>query len=140
MSDQPEWLRQFADNVCACLIPIEAMPPIGCHVARVGDCWEITLFISPTEIVGGQYDGERIPSLFVLDSLEVQHLFDVVDSASWQPHPVNELDELGAHFSVTGYVQGNLVWLRILGEVPQRFESGRFANLLEQRFMETWET
>lgn len=139
MLEQPAWLQDFTEKVCGCLHLLEGTPPIGCHVARVDDCWEVSLFVSPTEIVGGQHDGERLPCLFVLDALEVQHLFDVVDSVTWQPHALNDLDELASHLSVLGYVGGRQVWLRILGETPERFEAGRVANIHEQRILEKWD-
>jgi hypothetical protein len=138
MSGPPAWLTEFADRVCACLLAIDEMPPIGCHYVRDQGIWEVTLFISPTEIVGGQYDGERYSCLFAVDALELLHLFDVVESVTWQAQQVPEGDELGSHLAFAGCVQGRLVTLRVLSETPQRFSPGRFANLHEQKFLETW--
>lgn len=134
----PQWLSQFSENICTALYAVERMPPIGCHVAQVRDVWEVSLFVSETEIVGGRFDGERISCLFLVDILELLHQFDVVESASWQPHQINEHDELRGHISVTGYHQGHHVWLRILSETPERFGPGQVANLRQQRILDTW--
>jgi hypothetical protein len=114
------------------------MPPIGCHYIRERDAWEVTLFISPTEIVGGQHDGERISCLFLVDIVELLQVFDVVESASWQPHQVNEADELRSHVSVTGFSNGHMIWLRVLAESPERYDSGRYVNVIDQRLLDTW--
>lgn len=138
MPAPPAWLKRFTDDVCGCLHAIEAHSPIGCHYFENAERIEISLFVSPAEIVGGPHDGERLPGLFVLDALELMHLFDVVESVQWQPHPVSDQDELGAHLAVAGVVAGHRVTLQILSETPERFAPGLFANVLEQRLHDTW--
>lgn len=138
MSEQPVWLNTFVDRVCACLHPIEDLPPIGCHVTRENDIWEVTVFVSPTEIVGGQHDGERLAGLFVVDLIDLLHLFDVVESAGWQPHQQHEQDELRNHVAVEGYVNGHHVWLRALADTPERYAPGRYLNVFEKKFLDTW--
>jgi hypothetical protein len=114
------------------------MPPIGCHVSQPGETWEVSLFVSPTEIIGGEHDGVRVDSLYLLSVIDLLQVFDVVEDSSWQPHRAHELDELGSHISVTGYYAGRRVCLRVLAEAPSRFAPGRYANILERRFTETW--
>jgi len=138
MSEQPVWLKEFVERACACLHPIEEMPPIGCHAANIGETWEVSLFVSPTEIVGGQHDGERLACLFAVDLIDLLQLFDVVESAGWQPHPQNEQDELRNHVAVEGYVEGHRVWLRVLADLPDRYAPGRYLNLYDQGFLDTW--
>lgn len=140
MSKQPTWLKEFANRACACLHALEEMPPIGCHVAVEEATWEVSLFVSSTEIVGGRHDGERLACLFVVDLAALFQLFDMVESASWQPHPFNEQDELRNHVSVEGYVEGHHVGLRILADLPDRFAPGRYLNLHDQNFLDTWLT
>lgn len=138
MPGQHSWLERLTDRVCACLHAVDQMPPIGCHYCVDHQTWEVSLFLSPTEIIGGQHDGERISCLYMLDMLELLHIFDVVESATWQPHQLNDQDELRAHVAVTGYFEGRQVWLRILADAPERFAPGRYANLLEQKMLDTW--
>jgi len=138
MSEQPVWLKEFVDQACGCLCAIEEMPPMGCHVALEMDTWEISLFVSPTEIIGGRHDGERLACLFAVDLIELLQVFDVVESAGWQPLQQNEQDELRNHISVEGFVNGNRIWLRILGEMPDRYAPGYYLNIFDQNFLDTW--
>jgi len=139
MSTRPAWLSDLVQQVCACLHGVEDFPPIGCHVAEIEDCWEVTVFVSPTEIVGGEYDGERLSCLFVVDTLQLLQIFDGVESASWQPHVMSDLDDLGSHMAVIGDFSGHSVWLRILAETPERYPVGRQLDLYGKRFIDSWQ-
>lgn len=139
MPEQPDWLKTLTDEICRGLHAVDTLPPIGCHVCNADDIWEISLFVSPTEIVGGEHDGERVSSMFLVDTLVILELFDVVESAVWQPHQMDADDELRAHFAVTGVYQGRQICLRLLADTPERFAPGRYANLFEKRIMETWQ-
>lgn len=138
MPGQPHWLTEFANRACECVIAIETAPPIGCHVHREDDTWEVSLFLSPTEIVGGPHDGERLACLFVVDALQAAALFDIVESSWWQPHPVASDDELGSHLRITGYIGGHRVELRILAEAPPQVGAGLLANTLDKSFVDMW--
>ena len=81
MPEQPDWLKTLTDEICRGLHAVDTLPPIGCHVCNADDIWEISLFVSPTEIVGGEHDGERVSSMFLVDTLVILELFDVVESA-----------------------------------------------------------
>jgi len=138
MSEQPIWLKEFVARACGCLCAIEELPPIGCHVALEHETWEVSLFVSPTEIIGGPHDGERLACLFAVDLIELLQVFDVIESAGWQPLQQNEQDELRNHISVEGFVNGKRVWLRILGEMPDRYAPGQYLNVFDQNFLDTW--
>lgn len=138
MSSQPGWLERLTGCVCDSLTSIGEPTPIGCHYQLVDDTWEIAVFFSPTEIVGGEFDGHRIEALFLVNVLELAHVFDVVEQIFWQPMPVDDNDEIGANLSMTGYFDGKRVLLRVLAATPSQFESGRFANLHEKRLIDTW--
>ncbi|MCA8997038.1 MAG: hypothetical protein KDA80_08630 [Planctomycetaceae bacterium] len=138
MVSQPGWLKRLTECICEHLHPLENDFPLGCHYTQVGDTWEVSLFFSPTEIVGGEYDGERITCPFVVNILDLMHVFDLVEEMTWQPQRVTEDDELGANFLLTGYFEGRRILLRILAKMPERFAVGRYANLLEKKFIDTW--
>ncbi|SFH70165.1 hypothetical protein [Planctomicrobium piriforme] len=138
MPAQPQWLSEFVEGVCGCLHAVEELPPIGCHYIHADQTWEVSIFISPTELVGGEHDGERLSCLYVVDVVDLMHVFDVVESASWQPLALNETDELKSHLAVSGYFQGNSIWLRILAETPERYDPGRFIDLNSGRIVDTW--
>ncbi len=138
MGEKPEWLIRFVDDVCKCLHAIDENPPIGCHVTRTVDLWELTLFISPTEVIGGERDGERLPCLYVMDVLQLLPVFDVVETASWQPLPLGEQDDLRSHFAVVGEYEGHSIWLRILSEAPELIPPGRFFDHHSDNIVDGW--
>lgn len=139
MSPQPEWIPEFVEDVCAALRLFDEDAPIGCHYFPADEGHEVTLFISSTEVVGGPNDGERITARFLVDIVELMTVFDVLDSMTWQPHLVDQDDELGPNLSATGSYRGETVWLRILGETPEQFLPGRLAIVAEKKFVNIWE-
>lgn len=138
MPNPPAWLKELADSAANCLVPIDILSPVGCHYAFDSGRWEVTLFASKTEIVGGHKDGVSRSSQFILDVLGLQRLFDDVRECHWQPQRIGFEDELGPHLSIFGTFQGESVWMRILSQAPDRFESGRQARVYELLWTEKW--
>jgi hypothetical protein len=138
MPSPPEWLQQFADAVALQMHPVDLLAPVGCHFCQADDSWEIALFVSGTQIVGGKKDGVVRHSRFNVDVRAVVDLFSDVRSVSWQALPIGGDDELGPHLSIEGSCGGNTVWLRILSRPPKRFDVGRRAVVYDAAWEETW--
>ena len=138
MPSPPEWLQQFADAVALQMNPVDLLAPVGCHFCLVDETWEITLFVSSTQIVGGKKDGVFRHSRFNVDLQSVTDLFSDVRKMSWQALPMAADDELGPHLSMEGSCGRNPVWLRILSRAPKRFEVGRRAAVYDAAWEETW--
>lgn len=134
----PDWLHQLAEELTACIEPIDRRAPIGCHFCYADDCWEVTLFVSRTEVLGGEYDGEQIPGRFNLDVTRLLTVLEQVDGCWWQPLPVAADDELRSHLSLEGRHAGQCVWVRITAEQPAAIESGRIANVLTGAIERRW--
>ena len=134
----PPWLRELADAVAEQIAPADLLSPIGCHFCELDGRWEISVFASSTEFVGGRRDGRRQQSKFSLNLLRVLALLDNVQACHWQSRAIAPSDELGAHFSVEGKYQGHSVWLRVLAEAPRRFTPGRQARIHENAIVDTW--
>jgi hypothetical protein len=118
--------------------PVDAMVPVGCHYHREDETWEVTIFASMTEVVGGQQDGLCFPSCFILDVGGLIGLFSDVDSVRWQSLRQDAEDEVGAHLAIEGIYQDARLLLRIPAEAPARFEAGRKANVYEMRIVDVW--
>ncbi|HEY2253331.1 MAG TPA: hypothetical protein VGH74_19795 [Planctomycetaceae bacterium] len=138
MSSPPGWLKKLSDAAALLMMPADVMSPIGCHYTRVDKTWEISLFASSTEIVGGERDGDVRRSRFCLDLEGVRKLFDEVHNVSWQAHALASDDELGPHVELHGRYAQQDVKLRILAFPPKRFASGRRAIVYEPAWEETW--
>jgi hypothetical protein len=138
MASPPIWLQELADGAAGCLTPVDLLSPLGCHFTQHDLLWEVTLFASATEVVGGHRDGTERSSRFLVDVLALQRLFDEVEEVQWQPQRIGPDDDLGQHLSVVGRRAGEAVWLRVLSRAPRRFESGRQARVYEMLWAEKW--
>ncbi|MEZ6052988.1 MAG: hypothetical protein R3B91_10170 [Planctomycetaceae bacterium] len=134
----PSWIAELARSVTTVMHAQDVLAPIGCHYHLEDGVWEVTIFASKTEVVGGEQDGLRFPSRFVLDLKALLDLFSSVEAVEWQALPHGPDDEFGANVAIVGTYQGGDVCLRIPAEAPQRFEVGRLANVYEMRFVDIW--
>ena len=138
MATPPGWLKEFADAAALLLMPADVLAPIGCHYCQVGQAWEISLFVSRTEIVGGECDGESRNSKFILDVPALMQLFERVPTVTWQAQSHGDEDELGPHVALAGRFAGRNVSLRVLAHPPQRFAPGRQAVVYTNTVEDCW--
>lgn len=134
----PKWLSDFVGQVTTHLHDHDLLSPLGCHFQQVDNIWEITIFASRTEIVGGAQDGMMCHAGFNVDVKQIVELFATVESISWQSKSVGDFDELGSHISVEGVYQDQRVWLRVTAIAPERFEPGRRVLVNQQQIEEIW--
>lgn len=140
MASSPAWIEKLANEVAAEMSAMDLLAPIGCHhyYNKALRCWEISVFASRTETIGGEKDGQRLPSQFVLDLQALQDVLSSVVAFHWQALPAGPDDEVGAHISIEGTYDGHTVWLRILAAAPERFECGRRVLVYEDRLEDRW--
>src|SRR5579863_6023147 len=138
MPPPPKWLHEFADAVAVLMNPVDMLAPVGCHFCHSDGTWEITLFVSATQVVGGKNDGVLRPSRFNVDVQAVTALFSEVRKISWQPLSLPPDDELGPHLAIEGSCGKYSVCLRILARAPKRFDVGRRAVVYDAAWEETW--
>lgn len=138
MTTPPPWLQSLADQVTLQMKAVEHLAPLGCHVFRSPEQWEVTIFASATEIIGGPKDGRHKPSRFFLDVQGLIALFDRVDCVAWQAQGLGPDDDVGPHLSLEGIYQGEPVWLRIPSLAPRGFPTGRQAYVHQQTWEESW--
>jgi hypothetical protein len=120
----------------------ERLAPVGCHFHPHAEAsrvqWEVTFFVSSTEVFGGAWDGQRAVSRFLLDLRELMEAFDVVESVYWQAQTMAEDDQLGPHVGVEGQFQGQSIWLRVTAQPPEQFEAGRKVDLCASEMVDRW--
>ncbi len=138
MNEPPDWLQSLADEVANLFHAVDILAPLGCHYCQIDGTWEITLFASRTEIVGGAADGRHRTSRFHMDLKSLMGLFDEVESAYWQAQGLGAEDDLGPHLGVEGMYAGRRVWLRIPSQAPRRFPAGRHAFVHQESWEELW--
>jgi len=140
MTHPPSWLQETANRVAEQFHGADALAPIGCHFYHDerDDVWEVTLFVSHTETIGGEFDGKVTPCRFSVDLSGLESLFSEIRQFSWQAVSMGEDDDLGPHLAIEGAIGTENLWLRIVSEPPRQFEAGRVADVYEREFRNRW--
>lgn len=138
MTALPVWLPDFANAVAAQLHSVDPLPPLGCHVHRSPDAWEVTLFASKTEVIGGKRDGLLQSARFHLDLAGLLGVFSEIHCFHWQAQSLGRHDDLGPHVAIEGEYRGETVWLRIPADAPAQFPPGRHSVNCERTWEEVW--
>lgn len=138
--EPPGWLRWLANDAARCVTQSLSSAPLGCHFHydAEGQAWEVTLFVSRAEVLGGELDGLEIPAGVGVDILGVLAVFESVMAVTWQAERLSGDDDLGAHLSFAGRSRGNEVWLRILGHAPVWAGVGQQLNSQTGEFEDLW--
>ena len=138
----PKWLGVLADLATRALHSESQLAPVGCHFHMNDEFetpqWEVTLFVSGTEVYGGAHDGQRGHCRFMVDLRDLMVAFDVVESFYWQAQPMADDDQVGPHVGLEGLFQGHAVWLRVTAQSPTEFEPGRVFNELDNELQDRW--
>ena len=134
------WLRCLSNDAARGIIADEHHAPIGCHYYQNPENseWEVSVFVSATEVVGGPMDGKQLPHQLQLDIGHVMGLFDEAPRVYWQSDSIAEDDELSQHISFEGTARGHKVWLRILKESPHGTGPGRLLHTQSGEMETLW--
>ena len=140
MTRPPFWIEETANRAAALFQSADALAPIGCHYYHdeQDGVWEVSLFVSLTETLGGELDGKLTSGRFSVDLSGLLSLFSKVERFSWQAGSLGAGDDLGSHLAIEGRVGGETLWLRILSEPPRQFEAGRIADVYGGEFRDRW--
>ena len=140
MTQPPVWLKETANRIATHIHGADALAPIGCHYYHddLCDLWEVTLFVSLTETLGGELDGKLTQSRFSVELLGWDRVLTEVHRLAWQAVSMGEDDDLGPHLSVEGRVGEHKIWLRILADPPKQFQAGRIADVYGMDFRDCW--
>jgi hypothetical protein len=136
----PAWLRWFVNDAVRGIVDRHEAAPVGCHYFhdRDADVWEVSLFLSRTEVYGGAADGKSVPSGLQVDVARVSTAFDGQPLIHWQSEKFSSDDQLGNHLSFEGVARGVQVWLRILQTAPDWAGPGRLLYAENGRIQDIW--
>jgi hypothetical protein len=140
MTRPPTWLAETANRIASHIHGADPLAPIGCHYYHdeASDLWEVTIFVSYTETVGGELDGKLTKSRFSVELIGWGEVFSEVHRFSWQAVSMGADDELGPHLAVEGMVGEHRLWLRIVADPPKQFQAGRIADAYGMDFHDCW--
>jgi hypothetical protein len=136
----PSWLRWFVNDASRGILDHGSTAPVGCHFFHDTelDLWEVTLFVSRTEVVGGPQDGSVISNGVQVDIGVVLQSFDSLPECYWQSEAIHSDDQLGNHLSLEGVARGQRVWLRIVHEAPAWTGPGRLMHARQGIIEDLW--
>lgn len=138
----PPWIGELARLAVRSFHAPDDIAPVGCHIHHNDESepiqWEVTLFVSSTEVYGGSLDGQRTLSPFMVDLTELMLALDVVESCYWQAQAMAGDDQIGPHVGVEGLFQGHSVWLRITAQPPNQFDPGRVFDVVAVELQDLW--
>jgi hypothetical protein len=123
------WLRGLVEAVAGCIEADSAMGPLGYRYGEEDDLWQIDLYPTPVELLGGAVDGEVVDPGFTLDIEQFRGLFDRIDALAWQSlgFPFGE----GPQMAVEGVYRGHHVFVQVLAYAPDDEEAGRRPDTID---------
>ncbi len=98
------------------------MRPLGPRYREEGGFWEVWIYPTPMDLVGGRHDGAVVVLGFTLDLDRLRASFDSVVAFGWSALGLNHNE--GPHVSVEGVFQGREVYLQVLAQAPEDEEPG----------------
>jgi len=93
------------------------MGPLGLRYWEEEGFWEIWVYPTPVELVGGAHDGEVVVPGFRLDLEQLRQEFESVAEFGWNSLGLNWPE--GPHVYVEGVFQGHEVYLQVLAYAPE---------------------
>ena len=132
MSYQPAWMESIIDVVANCMEPHGELA-LGYRWRNEDDYWEIWVYPTPAELVGGAADGTVVSPGFSLDVQGVSTSFEELEAVQWRAQPFGPHDQDGEHLSFEGVYDGHDVWLLVLSQAPDDEEPGFRVDLTRKK-------
>jgi len=118
----PDWLEQLVEVVVANVEPDNVVGPLVFRYGEEDGFWEVVLYPSPVELVGGTVDGDVVAPGFTLHLEGLRAAFQRVDELCW--NALGLVGNDGPYVVIDGEYQGHEVYLRILAYAPEDEEPG----------------
>jgi hypothetical protein len=121
-ADDDAWLDMLLDTVAACVEAESPMGPLGIRYGEENNFWEVCIYPTPVELLGGAHDGEVVVPGFSLDLEQLHSAFDSITAFGWNALGLNWPE--CPHISIEGVFQGREVYLQVLAYAPENAEPG----------------
>ncbi|MEK6238513.1 MAG: hypothetical protein N2C14_27660 [Planctomycetales bacterium] len=119
--EMPDWLHDLVAAATACMT-VSAPGPAGVRYREEDGFYELMLYPTPVELVGGADDGSMVSPLFSVDLEQLRGVMDRVVDFGWEAHGHPGHD--GPHVWLEGSQAGHDVLLRVLAFAPEDEEPG----------------
>jgi hypothetical protein len=116
------WMDELAELVAAQMVAETATGPLLVRYGEDDGLWELVIYPSPIELVGGAVDGEVVSPSFSLDLEGLRGVFDEIVAAGWSTGDSPADD--GPYVWVEGVFQEHEVVVRVLAYAPDDEQPG----------------
>jgi hypothetical protein len=130
-SDDAVWLDLLQNSVSSCIEADSAMGPLGLRYREEEGFWEVWIYPTPVEVVGGADDGEVLMPGFWLDLEQFRQEFDAVVAFGWNSLGLSWPE--GPHVSIEAVFRGREVYLQVLACAPEDEEPGLKLDATRRR-------
>lgn len=120
--DEDDWLDMLHDAVSACVEADSPMGPLGLRYWEADGVYEVWMYPTPVELMGGRHDGEVVVPGFSLDLDGLREAFESVAAFGWNALGLHHTE--GPHVYVEGVFAGREVYLQVLAYAPEGEEPG----------------
>lgn len=130
-TEDDDWLDLLLDAVTSCIEADSPMGPLGFRTWEEEGFWEVRIFPTPVELVGGAHDGEVVVTGFRLDLEQLRQEFASVVAFGWNALGLTWPE--GPHIYLEGVFQGREVFLQVLAYAPEGEEPGLKLDATRRR-------
>lgn len=116
-TEQDDWLDILRDAVAACIEVASPMGPMGLRYTEEEGFWQVFVFPTPVELVGGAQDGAVVEPGFSLDLEQLRDAFESIVAFGWNAQGLTSYE--GPYVHIEGFFQGREVYLQILAYPPE---------------------
>jgi hypothetical protein len=121
-SGEPLWLDSLVNAVGESLAPDSLMGPLGILYRVEDGFWEVDIFPTPVELVGGAEDGAVVSPAYSLDLEHLRSVIGRVEDFGW--NALGRAEGGGPFVWIEGNYQGHALLLRVLAQAPEGEEPG----------------
>ena len=129
--EDDDWLNTLLEEIGGCMEADSPMGPLGLRYREEEGFWEVWLYPTPVELVGGRHDGEVVVPGFSLDLEQLCDCFESVVEFHWNALGLNYPE--GPHVSVEGVFHGREIYLQVLAYAPEGEEPGLKLDATRRR-------
>jgi hypothetical protein len=130
-SEDDAWLDELLEALVGCVQADSPMGPLGLRYWEEEGFWEVWVYPTPVELVGGRHDGEIVVPGFSIDLEQLRELFESVVAFGWNALGLNWPE--GPHIYIEGVFQGREIWLQVLAYAPNDEEPGLKVDATRRR-------
>ena len=129
--DDDDWLNTLLEEVGGCIEADSPVGPLGLRYRVEEGYWEVWIYLTPVELVGGRHDGKVVVPGFSVDLEQLRESFDSVVACHWNALGLTYPE--GPHISIEGVFQGREVYLQVLAYAPEGEEPGLKLDATRRR-------